>query len=262
MTIDPRKPSASGPRPSLPVEEGGANLTIRAAAVTAGVALLLMSVLAGFAKFVAVDGAVTPGDAERTAADIAASEGLFRFGILCLFLVIVLDVVVAWGLYRVFRPVSESLSLLAAAFRLVYAGVFMVAIARLLDVLRLLGDGDHVPVSGADQAHAQVLLGITAFDDLWNVALILFAAHLFALGYLSYRSGYVPRFLGVLLAIAGAGYLIDSVGVVLSPGAWPSIGSYTFIGEFLLALWLVIRGPRLTPRRPAPQPDPIPSTRG
>jgi hypothetical protein len=74
---------------------------------------------------------------------IAASEGLFRFGIVSLFAVIALDVVVAWTLYRVFRPVIVSISLLGAAFRLVYAGVFMVAVSRLVGVPGLLGSDDR-----------------------------------------------------------------------------------------------------------------------
>ena len=61
-----------------------------------------------------------------------------------------------------------------------------------------------------------------------------------SIGYLAYRSAYVPKILGVLLAIAGAGYVFDTFGEVLAEGA-PSISTVTFLGEFLLAVWLVIR---------------------
>jgi membrane-bound ClpP family serine protease len=101
-------------------------------------------------------------------------------------------------------------------------------------------------VFNADQLHAQALLGVDAFNDLWVVALGLFGIHLLIIGYLTYRSGYVPRLLGVLLAIAGLGYAIDSVGIVLSQSPWTSVASYTFVGEFLFALWLVIRGRHIT----------------
>jgi len=219
---------------------------IRTASLTAGGGLLLMSVLAGFGKFVAVDGLVTRGDAAQTARDITESAGLFRLGIVSLVMVIALDVVVAWGLYRVFSPVNRSLSMVAAAFRLVYSGVFLVAIGQLLGPLRLLADDAYLGVFSADQLNAQALLDITAFSDLWMVSLGLFGIHLLVLGYLAYRSGYVPRFLGVLLVIAGLGYVIDSLGVMLYPGAWTDVSTYTFPGEFLLALWLVIRGRRVT----------------
>jgi hypothetical protein len=226
MTIHTGQPPVS-----IDAREGHENQSRRAWAVTAGAGLLLMSVLAGFGNFVAVDGLVTTGDAARTAQNIAESEGLFRAGIASLFLVIVLDVVVACGLYVVFRPVSNGLSMLAAAFRLVYAGVFMVALGHLLGALRLLGtDG--------------VLLEINAFTDLWVAGLGLFGVHLLLLGYLAYRSGFVPKFLGALLVVAGFGYLADGISVIISPTPW-TVSSYTFVGEFLLALWLVIRGRRL-----------------
>ena len=94
-----------------------ANRSIRTASLTAGVGLLLMSALAGFGNFVALRGLVTEGNAAQTATDITASNGLFRLGILSLFLTVALDIVVAWALYHVFRPVNNSLSRLAAWFR-------------------------------------------------------------------------------------------------------------------------------------------------
>jgi Domain of unknown function (DUF4386) len=222
------------------------NRAIRNASLTAGVGLLLMSAFAGFGVFAAVEGLVTPGNAARTTRDIAASEGLFRLGIVSLFLVIALDVVVAWGLYRVFGPVSQGLSLLAAWLRIVYGGIFMVAIGQLLGVPRLLGNDDYLAAFGADQVQAQALLRIDTFYDIWDAGLFLFGLHLLVIGYLAYRSGYVPRLLGVLLCIAGFGYTFDSFIAVFSPSALIEITTFTFIGEFLLALWLVIRGRRLT----------------
>ncbi|MFG1817578.1 DUF4386 domain-containing protein [Kribbella sp. NPDC049174] len=202
--------------------------SIRTWAVAGGVALLLMAALAGFGNFAAIEGLVTWGDAEKTARDIAGSEGLFRAGVASLFLVIVLDVVVACALYRVFAPVDRTVSLLAAAFRLVYTAVFMVALGSLLDALR------HV-----DQA----LLHLEAFDDLWKAGLGLFGVHLLLLGYLTFRSSQFPGWLGILLAIAGLGYLIDSLGVFF--GYDLAVSIYTFLGELLLAIWLLIRARHL-----------------
>lgn len=120
--------------------------SVRNASITAGVGLLFMSVLAASGNFVGVAGLVTPGDAARTATDVTESDGLFRFGILSLLVVIALDVVVAVALYRVFSPVSTSISMLAAVLRLVYAAVFMVAIGQLLGVLRLLSADGYLSV--------------------------------------------------------------------------------------------------------------------
>ncbi len=207
---------------------------------------MLMSALAGFAKFVALDGLVVKGDPAQTAVHITESTGLFRLAVACVFVVIALDVVVAWGLYRVFSPASRNLSMLAAAFRLVYTAVFMVAVGQLLRGLRLFGGDSYLAVFGRDQLHALALLELTAFNDLWMAGLGLFGSHLLLLGYLAWRSGYVPRLLGALLVVAGLGYVIDSFGVMLSRHSWADVASFTFVGEFLLALWLVIRGSRLT----------------
>ena len=243
-------------RRHLSVWEGGGGWSIRNASLTAGVAILLMSVLAGFGNF-GVQGLVTEGNAAQTAKAITGSDGLFRLGIVSLFLVVALDVFVAWALYRVFSPVSRSISMLAACFRLVYAGVFMVAVSQLLGVLHLLGNDAYLLVFSAEQLHAQALLGIGTFNDVWDAGLVLFGLHLLVIGDLAYRSGYVPRFLGVLLAIAGLGYVVDTFGAVLSPGSWTDVSSFTFIGEFLLALWLVIWGRRLTLTAAGLHEDPI-----
>ena len=200
-----------------------------------------MSVVAIFGNVVAIDGLLTEGNPAQTATDIRASQGLFRLGIASLIVVIGLDVVVAWALYRVFSPVNRSLSMLAAAFRLVYSGVFMVAVAQLVGVTRLLSDDSNLALLGAEQLNAQAMVGIAAFNDIWYVGQFLFGLHLLLIGYLAYRSGYVPRVLGVLLVISGLGYATDSLGAVLSQGSWTDISSFTFIGEFLLALWLLIR---------------------
>jgi hypothetical protein len=203
-----------------------------------------MSALAGFALFGVVEAMTTPGDAARTAADISASEGMFRLGVLSLFAVVVLDVLVAWALFRVFSPVSRNVSRLAAWLRLAYAGVFLVAIAELAAVPRLLdGDGFAASLSEAERQD-QALMALDTFHDVWMAGLVLFGAHLLVVGHLAWRSGYVPRVLGLLVAIAGAGYLADSLGFFLTPDA-PEVSGVTFVGEFLLGVWLLVRAHRI-----------------
>jgi len=226
------------------------NRSIRNASLTAGIALLLISALAGFGYFVAVKGLVTPGNAAQTAKDITESPGLFRLGIVSLYLVIPLDIVVGWALYRVFSPVSKSLSMLAAGLRIAFAVVFMVAISQLVGALRLLNHDDYLAAFSPEQLHAQALMAINAFSDVWHAGLFLFGLHLLLVGYLAFKSGYVPKLIAVLVAIDGLSYAIDTFGSVLSPGPWTDTASFTFIGELLLALWLVIRGPRLTVTEP------------
>jgi len=216
----------------------------RQAGLVAGLGILAMAGLSAFGIFYVLGGLVTQGDAARTVEDIAASDGLFRWGTASLYAVVVLDVVVAWALLRFFSPVSSGLAMLAAWFRLAYAGVFMLAIGQLAGIPDLVTSDEYSGVFTAEQIQGQTLLRADAFEHLWMAGLILFGIHLGLVGYLAHRSGYVPKLLGVLLIIAGAGYLFDSVTstVLASPPA--SVATVTFLGEFLLALWLVARGRR------------------
>ena len=201
-----------------------------------------MAALSGFGIFVAVEGLVTPGDAARTVEDIAASDGMFRWGTASLYAVVVLDVVVAWALFRFFSPVSGGLARLAAWFRLAYAAVFMVAIGQLAGIPDLVTSERYSGVFTAEQIQGQTQLKVDAFDDLWMAGLILFGIHLAIVGYLAYGSGYVPKWLGVLLLIAGVGYLFDSVASTVLASPPGGVATVTFLGEFFLALWLVVRG--------------------
>ncbi len=220
-----------------PVRGGGierrsdANHSVGKASTIAGVGLLLMSVLSAIGYLFAVKGLVVPGDAAGTAKRVADHEGLFRFGVVSLYLVAVLDVVVAWALYRVFKPVSVALSKLAAWLRVAYAGVFVVAISQLVGVFSL---------------HAQALRHINSFTNIWDAGLVVFGLNLFVLAYLAYRSGYVPRVLSVLLGIAGSGYVFDTVVRSLVRGSSSDVAAITGMGEFVFALWLVSRGRRIT----------------
>jgi hypothetical protein len=239
----PLERSADDTRPTGPSETGWISST-RRAGIVAGAGILLIATLAAFGDLVVVEGLVTPGDAAKTAKDIMASQGMFRLGVAALYLVVVLDVIVAWALLRVFAPVNEGISRLAAWFRLAYAGVFLVALSQLVGIPQLLSSAGYSASFGAEGVQAQALLRTDAYHDIWMAGLVLFGIHLLAIGYLAYRSGSVPRILGMLLAVAGLGYLFDSFGAVLSEGA-PTVSSVTFFGEFLLAIWLLIRSRHL-----------------
>ena len=217
--------------------------TVRRAGVVAGVALLVMVALAVFANFVVLKGMITPGDGAATAAEIVAREGTFRLGVLAWLLIVVLDVVIAWALYRVFRSVSPAVSMLTAAFRLVYAGVLLVAVGQLLRALDVL-TADATTVPGGDQVSGRTMLELNAFQHIYDLGLFLFGIHLALLGYLSLRSDFIPKVVGVLLVVAGAGYAFDTVGAVLALGL-PRVSVFTSVGELLLGLWLLVPGRRL-----------------
>jgi hypothetical protein len=217
---------------------------VRRAGVVAGVALLLMVAAAVLGNFVVLEGMITPSDGAATAAEIVAREGTFRFGVLAWLLIVVLDVVVAWALHRVFRPVSAAVSMLTAVFRLVYSAVLLVAVGQLLRALDILTVGPALAGASADEVAGRALLELNAFQHLYGLGLFLFGIHLALLGYLALRSGFVPKVVGVLLVVAGTGYAFDTVGAVLALDL-PTVSVFTFPGELLLALWLLVAGRRL-----------------
>ncbi|MEA3439715.1 MAG: DUF4386 domain-containing protein [Chloroflexota bacterium] len=219
-----------------------ADITQRNAAITAGLGLLLMTIFAIFANFFVLESFIVPGSAAETANNIMANDGLFRVGICSLIIVAILDVLVAWALYVFLKPVNKSLSLLAAWFRLVYATIFAAALNNLVSVLHLLSGADYLTAFEPNQLHAQVMLSLNAFFYGWAIAGVFFGLHLFVLGYLVFKSGYIPRIVGVLLIIASLGYLIDDFGKILLPNFDVTIAMFTFIGELIFMLWLLFKG--------------------
>jgi hypothetical protein len=227
-----------------------ADISLRKAAIVAGLGLLIMSILAPFANFYVLPSLIVPGDVTTTANNIMANELLFRSGICSFIIVIILDVVVAWALYVLLKPVNKSLSLLTAWFRLVYATIFGIALLNLIIALHLLSGADYLTVFKTDQLHAQVMLFLNAFSYVWQIGYVFFGFHLFFLGYLVFKSSYIPSILGVLLIIAGLGYLIDNFGKFLLPNYNITIAMFTFIGELLFMLWLLLKGAKIPEMKP------------
>ena len=230
------------------------NISLRTAALVAGVGLLIMFFAAIFANFFVIEGLIVPGDAEATANNLMANESLFRFGIASFLLVIICDILVAWALYVFLKPVSTSLSVLAAWFRLVFAAIFGAALFSLVVVLRLLSGADLLAVFEPNQRLAQVLLFINAFNDGWLIGLVFFGLHLLVLGSLVFRSGYAPKLLGILLIVSSFGYLLDSFAQFLLPdyASYESIFLLIvavpgIIAELSFCFWLLFKGGKNQP---------------
>jgi hypothetical protein len=231
----------------LDVESAGPNegdVSLRAAAIAAGVGLLVMAVL-GFLGPMGLNALLADEDAAKTSQNIAGHELLYRLSVGSFLLVAVLDVVVAWALYLVLRPANRPVALLAGWLRIVYAGVFAAAVTNLLVGARFATDAGLRNVLGIRQADAQTLSSVDAFTDGWKLALAIFGIHLLVLGYVVARAVYMPMLLGVLVMIAGVGYLIDAVAGSVWRGYQIKLSAVAFVGEVALMVWLLWRGSRL-----------------
>lgn len=208
----------------------------------AGVLYLGLALLAPFANFFVLGRLVVPGDATATAKNIAANELLFRSGIVSFVVATLFDVGIAWALYVVLRPESKNLSLLAAWLRLAYAIVFAVAVQSLLSAAQVVSGVSYLSAFQTSQLDAQALQFIDAFNTTWDIALVAFGLHLILIGYLIFRSNFIPWIIGVLLVIAGFGYLIQSFATFLFPDFGINLSLITGWGELIFTLWLLIRG--------------------
>ncbi len=212
------------------------------AALIAGIGLLIMVIAAPFAELYVFPKLVIPNHAAETAKNIIVNKALFTSAIFGYLITFICDLVVAWVLYVLLKPVNKNLSLIAAWFRWVYTGIALVALLNLVTVLRLLNTSDTLSSLQSDQLYTQVMLSLSGFRTQWHFGLLFFGIHLGLLGYLVFRSKYIPSILGLLLIVAGLGYLLTSLKPFLFPGIHLDFAEYTFYGELIFMLWLLIRG--------------------
>ena len=173
-----------------------------------------MAVLAGFANIGVLERLDNGADASRTTSTILAGFDKFRLAIIGLFLVAILDVIVAWALWAFFDRIQHVVAVLAACCRGIYAVIFVVAITQLAIAARLLGDQQQRGLTDRG-LQEQVAAKIQQFNDIWSVSLGLFGLHLLLIGWLAFTSGLVPRFIGVLVGIAGAGEVLLMVWLLI-----------------------------------------------
>jgi hypothetical protein len=227
-------------------------LTLRQAALIAGFGYLLGPVT--YAEFSIYPKLVIPGNIDQTVQNLAAHHGLFAAAILCYLVEFIEDIVIAWALYVLLVPVNRAVSLLTAWFRLMYTAIALFGLLKLVTVFHLVNNPDDAAAFGPGPLRAQVQLLLGTFRDDWSMGLVLFGIHLALLGYLIYRSGYIPRLLGILLVIDGVGWVIDSLQPYLYPNAHLKYLFLTFFGEIFLMLWLLIRGWKIPEQKADPQP--------
>ena len=182
-----------------------------------------------------------PGDAATTANNIMASESLFRLSIISALLTQLDFILLVIVLYKLLKPVNKNRALLMVILVLVSVPIAMLNELNQFAALQILSGADYLTVFTTDQLHAQMMLFLGLHEDGIIIAQIFWGLWLFPLGFLIFKSGFLPKTLGVLLMIGCFGYLIDSFAIILFP-RFTGIAQFTFIGELLLPLWLLIKG--------------------
>ncbi len=207
----------------------------------AGFLYLLVAVCGIFNVMYGPESLIVPGDAATTVNNIMASESLFRLSIMSDIIGQTAHIWLVLALYKLLKPVNNNHAVLMVILGLIGVPIAMFNMINHFAALLLLSGADYLTVFTADQLQALVMFFLDLLDHGFRIAYIPWGLWLFPLGHLIFKSGYIPRILGILLIIGCFGYLIDFVTLLLFPN-FVEIRSFTFIGELLLPLWFLIKG--------------------
>jgi len=208
----------------------------------AGILYLLLIPFSIFGMIYVPSQLLVAGNGAETASNIMASESLFRQSIISALTVQVINIFLVLALYKLLRPVNKTMAVLMVVFSLVAVPIAMLNELNHFAVLLLSTDAVNMAGFNAEQLQALIPLFLDLHEYGLSIAGIFWGLWLFPMGYLIYRSGYLPKFLGVLLMIGCFGYLVDSLAIFLLPGSQVNVATFTFWGEILFPLWLLIRG--------------------
>jgi hypothetical protein len=177
---------------------------------------------------------IIPGSITRTISNIIENETLFRWSIISALFVQLVNIILALLLFNLFKHINKGMAALMVIFSLLAVPIIFLNEINNLAVLQLLdqsNESQHL-ISVFLNLHQQGIIVAQVFWGLW----------LFPLGYLVYKSGYLPKFIGILLIIGAVGYVVDSFTLILLPQFKITFSEFTFLGEVIFPIWLLIKG--------------------
>jgi hypothetical protein len=184
-------------------------------------------------------------DLAATTRSMMASEGLFLVGFVSFLLTAVFFLLSAWALSVLLKPVNEDLALLFVLLNLGGVAVWCISQLSELAALLLLSGADHLNVFQADQLQALAMLFLSLYQNGFMIAQLPLNLWLFPLGYLVFKSGFLPRILGILLIADGFAMLIWFFQFFFFPGyeVVSTVGlAVGLVTEGSFCLWLLIKG--------------------
>ncbi len=221
--------------------QGEQNMTIqikseRAAALTIGLALLIMAIAAGLAYGAIHSSLIDMSRPEETSMNLSQNSSNFMIEIVLWVVIILTDLLVSWGVWLYFKEKNRRLSLRAAALRLIYTLFLIGAVSQLMAALPEAQTGSS----------ERVLVQLSRFDRIWSLGLIVFGFHLILLAIETFR--YENRFIGILLLAAGISYALVHALYNFLPqldtfnaGLESALAIPMTAGEMLFALWMIFR---------------------
>lgn len=211
----------------------------------AGILYLVIIVCGLFGEVFVRSSLIVQGNPGATASNILASEGLFRLGFLADSIMFLCDVALAVLLYTLLKPVSNILALIAMCFRLTQTAVLALNLLNYYAAVLLMKSSGFASEFDPGQVASLSYLLLDLHSHGYDLGLLLFGVHCLLLGYLIFRSKYLPRTLGALMIGASGAYLIGGFTRFLVPGlvsAVAPIYAVALVAEVSLCLWLLVRG--------------------
>jgi len=194
-------------------------LSSRKAATVVGVAFIISVVIVTIIDDFLLANFVIPGDTAALARDVEANGMLFIFAIVGYLIVLVLDAIIGLALYVVLKPANKNLASITSSLRLLYAFTVIIGLFAL----------------------ALQIIDVSGYASLKLVGYIFFALHILVLGYSVFKSGYIPKGLGILLILAAFTYIVFFVDLNLPEAIMTIIMLTMAIAELSLSIWLIIK---------------------
>ena len=195
------------------------------AAIVVGIAMIISAILAFIVDDFILPNFIRPGDTAALANDIKANETLFHIAVVLYLIILALDAAIALALYIVLKPANKILASLSGIFRLLYAAIAVISVLAL----------------------TFQFIDVYSYETikLW-IGYVFFTCHVFVTGYAVFKSGYIPRVLGILLIIASFCYVMAFYVSFLVPEALLLIFMVCMIiGELSLSLWLLLKNAKI-----------------
>ena len=209
---------------------------------TAGV-LLVLSMIGGWFGEVQIPSRFMRGDAAAAAVQLRLHEDLFRLGFAAYLVEALSDLVLAWLFYVLLKPVHRDLALLSAFFGLVSMSLFAVMKMFYFSAPLLLEAGRYGTGFSPEQHQGLAKLFLSLYGNLSGLFTLIYGSAWILRGYLTFKSGYLPRILGALMIAAGAGFVVNNITKVLAPAySSPLLLAPMFFNVVVLAIWMLVRG--------------------
>ena len=209
----------------------------------AGVLMVLTMIGGFFGEMYMPSRILVRGDAAATARNIVESSFLFRLGFAAYLVEAICDIALSLVFYVLLRPVNRNIALLAAFFGLVSTAVFAVGQLFYFGATVPLGDAEYLKSFSADQRNALSMISIRMYGLAAGIFMAFYGIATGVRGYLVYGAGYLPRALGVLMMLAGLGFIARNFVLVLAPAYVSDLFLVPmFVSGLSLMLWMLLKG--------------------